>query len=672
MQHVEKYRYLSGAVKIGVLTTALIAGCFLGCDKDGARPSVDIEVENTFSIEPLVKEIHELDSLWDAGNLALMEGGFQRLLEREHEWAGRLDADNYAWLYDWIGEFHYRLGSLTEAQHYNELAVSRLDSIYDLDLKTHVWNNRALIESDLGNYGTALEWLFKSMDAYGTDTVNVSFIDFYNNIGTVYGASKNNDLAIHYFEKLMVLAKRLGLEEEFGYYHGNIGYTYYSMGQYERSISHLEQARASFVEYHQFKDELLANTVLASNYVALGQLEDAERLLKGNLETAEKRQLWEVYVETTISLFEFYIAKGDERLAFVAIERGLEKIHVTNTARLQLKMFDKLVDHYQEVGDFRNAFTYLRRRIGVRDSVINASQVELMRELSVKYEADRKSDQIARLHKMNTQERRAKAFYFGGLVLLVGVLLLIFVLLRRISVQKRVLEETNRTKDRLFSIIAHDLRSPMIALRGMGDLLNYYIDKDDERGLSDLAGKTGKTLTHINHLLDNLLNWAVANSDRISYNPVAQDVSSLVEEALSVHKTAAEAKQLKLVTELTPVDVIVDLNMASSTLRNVVSNAIKYSPVGATVTIIGVLRDGHYVISVQDEGAGVSEEIISRLHTGGRTTVSGGGKGNFGLGLQLAMYFAKENQGKLVVSNSEKGTLVEIWLPLKQLTSLSG
>src|SRR5690606_18021052 len=161
---------------------------------------------------------------------------------------------------------------LTDAQQYNELAMSRLDSIDNLDFKTDIWNNRALIESDLGNYETALELLFRSMNAHGTDTVNASFINFYNNIGSVYAASKNNDLAIHYFEKLMELAKRLGLEEEFGYYHGNIGYTYYTMGQYKKSISHLQQAKVSFVEYHQFKDELLINTVLASNYIALGQL----------------------------------------------------------------------------------------------------------------------------------------------------------------------------------------------------------------------------------------------------------------------------------------------------------------------------------------------------------------------------------------------------------------
>lgn len=672
MQRLEKYRYLRNAAKaaVAVLVIALVAGCFSGCSKKGAYPSV--EVEDAFSIAPLVKEIDALDSLWEAGNVALMEGRFQQLLEREREWAGRLDAGEFAWLYDRIGDVNYRLGNLTEARHYNELAISRLDSIGNLEFKTDVWNNRALIESDLGHYSTALEWLFKSMDAYGTDTVNASFINFYNNIGSVYATSKNNDLAIDYFEKLLALAERLGLEEEFGYYHGNIGYTYYSMGQYERSISHLEQAKASFVKYQQFKDELLLNTALASNYVALGQLGEAEHLLNGNLEMAEKRQLWEVYVETAISLFEFHIATGSERLAFAAIERGLEKIHITNTVRLQLKMYDRLVDHYREIGDSRVAFTYLKRRIGVQDSAVNASQAELMRELAVKYEADRKSEQIARLHRMNTQEMRTKAIYFTGLVLSVGVLLLIFILLRRISVQKRALEETNRTKDRLFSIIAHDLRSPMIALRGMGDLLNHYIDRNDERGLSDVTRKTGETLTHMNHLLDNLLNWAIANSDRIAYNPVAQDVVPLVEEAAAVYKAAAEAKQLELATELMAGDVVVDLNMVSSTLRNVISNAIKYSPVGGTVTMTGLSRGGYYVISIQDEGSGIPEEIIGQLHSGKGTTVSDGGRGNFGLGLQLAVYFAKENHGKVVVGNSDKGALVEIWLPLVRITLLSG
>ena len=95
MPYVKKYRYLPIILRIGILVTALVVG-FSGCDKNGADPSVDMETQDTFSIAPVIKEIHVLDSLWEAGNVTLMEAGFQQLLEREHEWAGKLDAGEYA------------------------------------------------------------------------------------------------------------------------------------------------------------------------------------------------------------------------------------------------------------------------------------------------------------------------------------------------------------------------------------------------------------------------------------------------------------------------------------------------------------------------------------------------------------------------------------------------
>ena len=665
MPGLRKYSCLLHAIALCLMAIALVAGCSEIASKGRGGRLAAVETDDAFLLESLRQEITEIDSLYEAGNMLLMESDFQRLLEREHEWTGRLDAGEYAWLYDWIGEFHHRLGNLVEARRNSELAFSRLDSIQDIDFKTHVLNNLAITEGDLGNFNRALELLFKAMDYYKTDTVNRAFIDFYNNIGNVYSVSKNYDLAIYYFEKLITLADKLGLEEEYGYYHGNLGYTYYAMGKFEQSISHLQQAKTHFAQYEQFNDELLLNTLLASNYLALGRVDDAERLLQGNLQEAENKQLWEIYVETAISLFELHVAKGDERAAFAAIDEGLKKIHFTNTTRLQLKIYDKLIAYHEDKRDFGHAFAYLKRRNGIQDSVADASKSELMRDLAVKYETDRKNDQIAQLSMLNEEERRTNAIYLVGLMLLVGIVVLIFWLLRRISMQKRALEETNRTKDRLFSIIAHDLRSPMIALRGMGDLLSHYIDQKDERKLVALADKTGQTLARINHLLDNLLNWAVTNSDRIAYNPIGQEVGTLVGEALSIHRTAAEAKQLQLETKLEPMDVFVDLNMAASILRNVISNAIKYSPSGGTITVAGTREGGHYRVGIADEGGGVPQQVIDGLHQPDGVIMSGGGKESFGLGLRLAMYFATMNHGKFAIKNQGKGALVEIWLPLK-------
>src|SRR5690606_30858789 len=126
---------------------------------------------------------------------------------------------------------------------------------------------------------------------------------------------------------------------------------------------------------------------------------------------------------------------------------------------MQLKIYGRLIDHYEKKGDFQRAFSYLARQDALQDSVFNADKRDFMREMTVKYETDRKADQIHRLQLENNRERRLSTAYLAGLVLLGLIIFLIAALFRRLSVQKKMLEEVNGTKDRLLSIIAHDLRS---------------------------------------------------------------------------------------------------------------------------------------------------------------------------------------------------------------------
>src|SRR5690606_13670960 len=142
-------------------------------------------------------------------------------------------------------------------------------------------------------------------------------------------------------------------------------------------------------------------------------------------------------------------------------------------------------------------FSYLARQDTLQDSVFNADKRDFMREMTVKYETDRKADQIHRLQLENNRERRLSTAYLAGLVLLGLIIFLIAALFRRLSVQKKMLEEVNGTKDRLFSIIAHDLRSPMIALQGMGNLIDYHLRNGNREKLVQLGNKTGETLSRI-------------------------------------------------------------------------------------------------------------------------------------------------------------------------------
>lgn len=618
--------------------------------------------------DSLSVEVTYMDSLMEAGNLLALENCVKQLRAGEDAWLQEMDAPEYAWMSFWMALFYNRLGDLPTAKHYSEEATARLDSLkmtpYNLTFTTTVLNNAAGIESEMGNFSRSIELLFRAMEYYKADTINGDVIDLYNNIGHNYNVMGAYDLAAQYFERQRVLTWQLEMEKEYGRYHRNMGELYYNMGQYELGVDHMKQAAEYFRRFEQSDDELYVNTMLASNYIALNRLDEAEERLQGNLQQAEELRLWEVFVETTISLFDFHMASGNERAAFAAIEQGLSRIHLNNTARMQLKIYGRLIDHYEKKGDFQRAFSYLARQDALQDSVFNADKRDFMREMTVKYETDRKADQIHRLQLENNRERRLSTAYLAGLVLLGLIIFLIAALFRRLSVQKKMLEEVNGTKDRLFSIIAHDLRSPMIALQGMGNLIDYHLRNGNREKLVQLGNKTGETLSRINHLLDNLLNWAVTNSNRISYNPMEQDVARLLEEALAVHKAAAEAKDIRLVADVDAVKVWVDLNMAATVLRNLISNAIKYAPSGSTVSIGGAFDPDYYVVRIRDEGGGIPPNVMDALRQTDDTLVSGGSRQGFGLGLRLAMHFAQKNYGRLTIRNERKGALAEIYLPL--------
>ncbi len=657
--HKNSYGYL--ILLLCVLVVFLAMGCGSGHRGDSAPVYSAL-------YDSLVVEVTYMDSLIESGNLLAMENHLKHLQVGEEAWPQVMDAPEYAWMCFWMAFFYNRLGDLPEAKRYSEQAIDRIDSLRmtpnNLTFITTVLNNTAGIASEMGDFARSIELLFRAMAYYKSDTTNVALVDIYNNIGHNYNITGDYDLARQYFDKHRALATQLGMEEEYGVYHFNVGDMYHNMRQYEESIDHMEQALHYFHQFDRPDDELHANTMLASNYIALNRLDEAEKRLQVNLKQAEHLRLWEVFVETTISLFDFQVARGNEPAAFAAIEQGMSRIHINNTARMQLKVYDRLIDHYEQKGDFQQAFDCLTKQDALQDSVFNADKLDFMREMTVQYETDRKVDQIGQLQHENIQKRKVNTTYLAGLVLLVLIIFLIAVLLRRISVRKNALEEVNATKDRLFSIIAHDLRSPMVALQGMGDLIDYHLRSGNREELVQLGNKTGETLTRINHLLDNLLNWAVTNSNRISYNPMEQDVARLLEEALAVHKAAAAAKDIQLAVDVDAVRVWVDLNMAATVLRNLISNAIKYAPAGSTVSIGGAFDPNYYVVRIQDEGGGIPQKVIDTLQQTEETLVSGGSRRSFGLGLRLAMYFAKKNYGRLTIRNELNGALAEIYLPL--------
>lgn len=220
------------------------------------------------------------------------------------------------------------------------------------------------------------------------------------------------------------------------------------------------------------------------------------------------------------------------------------------------------------------------------------------------------------------------------------------------------LNELIATKDKFFSIIAHDLRSPFNSILGFLDLLYVQYDSfnDAERKdyISLIAENTGTTL----NLLENLLVWANSQRGRIDYQPVRQKLLTLLGSVSNNFKSGLSLKGITLNALVADdLEIFADTNMLNTVLQNLISNAIKYSHPGGTITISAEHLDDAVEVTVSDTGTGMNEETRSKLFSLLKKEVSMPGTANekgSGLGLILCKDFIDKHHGKIDV-RSEPG-----------------
>lgn len=230
------------------------------------------------------------------------------------------------------------------------------------------------------------------------------------------------------------------------------------------------------------------------------------------------------------------------------------------------------------------------------------------------------------------------------------------------------LEELNSSKDKLFSLIAHDLRSPFQPLLGAAEILSEDIDGLTQEELQKIGRELYRMLRNQYQLLDNLLKWAMFQTGRIKIVPQPLDIREVADNAIGLLSKNAINKGIMLVNKIdTGINVIADEQMLSSIFQNLISNAIKFSFSGSSV-IIDIKEDSEFVeVSVSDEGIGMTpEDIHSVFQIGKKFTTNGTAdeKGT-GLGLLLCKEFVEKLGGELNIK-SKPGAGSRFSLTLKK------
>ncbi|MBS4057940.1 MAG: HAMP domain-containing histidine kinase [Bacteroidales bacterium] len=236
--------------------------------------------------------------------------------------------------------------------------------------------------------------------------------------------------------------------------------------------------------------------------------------------------------------------------------------------------------------------------------------------------------------------------------------------------QKR-LKDLNATKDKLFSIIAHDLRSPFNNIIGFSELLLENINKIDnvesEKYIDIINSTAKKTII----LLDNLLNWAKSQTGELSYKPEKIILSEIMLEIIGLKKSLAKAKNISLhYTPTIEIELYTDINILKTILRNLISNAVKFTNAGGYINILATTNQQQVEISISDNGVGINEETIHKLFdlSTNLTSLGTANEKGSGLGLVLCKEFVEKLGGKIWVESVEgKGSDFKFTLPMNNI-----
>lgn len=501
------------------------------------------------------------------------------------------------------------------------------------------------IYSDLKHHQKALEYFQEALDIY----LKQASID-----------GNQNGVAICY-EQIGILSLESGNIEEARKYNDNVMKIYSEDGsKYGISNAHKNLGK---IEYYA------GNYVQAEKYL--------NEALQVKIEIDDLLSLPGIYEYIGLSL----IKRGQIKEGFNTVEQGLALAISNNQKKIQLNIYSKMAEAYLSQNDLENTIASQNKQIQIQKLLLSGTANIKTEQLQAIYEIDEQSTQIAELEKQNKintlsirQNRIIRNIMILGIVIALFVSIIIFWFYTKIRRKNRELYEANAAKDKFFAIIAHDLRGPTGALASLLEHLNSNFDDFSKSDLKNILLTLYKSADNVSSLLENLLLWAQSQVSKIKCKPTELNLSDLLLNSLNGLKQSAENKQIDIQIEKNEqIFVLADSDMVQTIVRNILSNAIKFTHRGGVVIIKTALIDQNKaIIRIIDNGIGIEKSQITKIfdisnshHTRGTENEQ-----STGLGLMLVKDFIEKNNGTLTIeSEKDKGTIVSFTLQTTQVHS---
>jgi two-component system, sensor histidine kinase and response regulator len=525
----------------------------------------------------------------------------------------------------------------------------------------------------LGNYGNAMDYYFKGLELAKKYKIPQQEGYAYINIANLHIYLEFYSQALENLNLAMDIARRIDDKDMLSYILLNKGRVLMNINSAELAVSEINAALALRKETGNVPGQAVCYKYLGDIFFNKNDFARAQENYDLAFATVDRDTDRDLMGNLLVQTARIFCRTGKFMLAYPYAQEALSIGKEVSSRLLIHDAMRVLVNVYQNKKDHEHVAWYLSQMNLYADSLFNQQLSEKVLGMEFQLERQKKAAE-AEIQSLKFSRQRyinVGLIVFSVLLVITGAILL--VLLRKLnaqnlllSKQKIELKQLNADKDRMFMVIGHDLRSPVWNLRAMIELL-----RDDQVAIKDNLWTLSRAVQSVSDLLENLLFWARSQDGKIVYKPGPTDLKYLIMKSMQPYKTWAEIKNLNIELNVQEDASMVnsDENMIQTVIRNLVSNAVKYSNNDGRIEITVKRNGSHSQIRVTDFGGGIKPDQLRNIMNNSVLTSSNGtvNEPGSGIGLSLCKDFILRHNSKLMVESAvETGTSFYFDLPVLQ------
>lgn len=521
------------------------------------------------------------------------------------------------------------------------------------ELRFEILNKQATTHRKMMDYTNALKYFNILENKYFNQMDDIQRYTLFQNKGNVYAVMKEFGKTEEFFKKAYEEIRKIDSPSNKALITYNLGALFYRQKKYTEASEYISKS-------------LQANQKIGDQ--------------------AKTERCYRVLGSISFDQKEYYKAKK-------YFEIAMEIAKKINNSNAIMANYDNLYQTYWNIGYFsRNiesldkALSFYQKYNQIKDSLYKIETTAKVLELEKQYETEKKNSQITLLEKENQHkenqilgQKTQRNQLIAAILLVVGILG-IFVyffyyykkvnkLLRlqrkrilkqksQISEQHNKLQKSLNTQNKLFRIIAHDLRSPLASISNISSLIGFYIEDENYSALDTTKKMMDQKTDQILDLIDNLLNWARSQTENLQPLFMPLSMNEILKDCLQLYQPIAADKGITIdCLEQDDIQIWADRNMVKTIFRNLINNAIKFTQTNGQINVWYESKDPFALISIKDSGIGIGKDRLESLFELGheKTTLGTAGEKSTGLGLSVCKEFVTAMKGTIWVE-SETGT----------------